>query len=349
MAGEQGQGHHRTRRGRTGLGWFFGSFVVGLLVGGGMAIGQRATDPGEGSRATPAAGGESADRQAFVRAVQDGGAALSKERYSDAFLAFQRAARADPRSPIPQCGIGDVYRGLDRNELAAEAYRKAVELDPDHPKARLRLASVLCVLGRTGESIEILQRLRSEQPENVVLLGELARNYLRSGRAQDAISLLELYVKARPREPWGLARLGRACALANRPKVAEAAFRRALAVEPKGVLARLWLGQLLVAEGRRAEGDALLEEFRRLKALQVQERALERRLIRRPDDPKTLAALGWVRYQLGDYERSLRVVRSALELDPGQENLLRIEKLIEAQIAAIARARASGGAAAPGG
>lgn len=81
---------------------------------------------------------------------------------------------------------------------------------------------------------------------------------------------------------------------------AEAAFQRAIAVDPTYSTAHQWYANLLTAMGRFDDAE---REMRRAQEL----------------DPLSLianAALGWVFYFAGDYEQSIAQCRQTLELDP---------------------------------
>ncbi|MGQ9590872.1 MAG: tetratricopeptide repeat protein, partial [Planctomycetota bacterium] len=101
-------------------------------------------------------------------------------------------------------------------------------------------------------------------------------------------------------------------------------YRNALAVDPHESLAWLWLGQLLVAQGRKAEAEAALANFRKLRDIWDELRSTERELLRRPDDVKALVRVAKARFQLGRYRESLGALDRALEIAPEDEALRRL-------------------------
>lgn len=262
-------------------------------------------------------------------------ACLSTERYGDAFLELKEAERVAPADPRVHHGFGEVYRNLDRAELAEKAYRKALLLDPDYQIVKIRLAQILCKLGKNEEAVGLLREVQKKQPKNPALWAALARNAMRLGKPGEAITWLEKYNAALGRQVWGCANLGRAYAEAGNHEAAEKAFREAIAIDPKTRLAYLWLGQLLVATGRKTEAEHFLETFRLHWRLSDEIRTLERALLRRPDNFRALVGLARARYAMGKVREALIPLKRAVELAPDDQQLRGLyEKLSrEAQMA----------------
>jgi tetratricopeptide (TPR) repeat protein/tRNA A-37 threonylcarbamoyl transferase component Bud32 len=69
-----------------------------------------------------------ADARAYTNI---GSLELSRGRMAEAAAAFREAARLEPRNPIAQRNLGDVYERLGRHDAATAAYRSAVALCED--------------------------------------------------------------------------------------------------------------------------------------------------------------------------------------------------------------------------
>ena len=111
---------------------------------------------------------------------------------------------------------------------AATAYGAALARAED-PGARLRRALALERLGRTGEEIAELERLRSERPTDVFARAHLGDAYEDAGRRVDAEAELKWVAEAQPDRPAGWLRLARFYEHAGRPREAREAAERARA------------------------------------------------------------------------------------------------------------------------
>ena len=139
--------------------------------------------------------------------------------------------RLDPNQGEFRANFGNLLRKWGKPIRAERAYRAAVELLPDHRPARTGLALTLIDLGRTAEAEEQAQIL----------------------------------IKKSESEPDGWVTLGLALDAGGRTADAEAAYRRAIALDPAHAVARHNLGALL-ARLERPEASKVLDEARRLGA-----------------------------------------------------------------------------------
>jgi Flp pilus assembly protein TadD len=305
--------------------WALSGLVASLPLG---FLGWWFLDPGMGAQegldrdpANVVARGMEVDRL-----CEKAYAHVSAERFADAFDVLTQAVRLDPGDPRPYMGLGEVCRKLDYDQRAEDYYRKAVEVDPKSNAAKVSLSMVLCDFGKNREAIEILEEVEKEKPKDPFVWAELAINAIHLGSPKEAIPLLERYNATQGRQAWGYENLGRAYAEAGEAVKAEKAYREAIEINPKTALAHLWLGQLLITLGRRAEAEGFLGTFRQLREWQTQARFLEQGVNRSPDDVMMLVRLAHVRTLLGQDREALVPLERALKLAPGDD---RIRKLYE--------------------
>lgn len=109
---------------------------------------------------------------------------------------------------------------------AAAFYASALALNDD-PEARLRRALALERLGRTGEQIVELERLRGERPGDTFARAHLGDAYEDAGRRQEAEAELRWVAEAQPDRAAGWLRLARFYERAGRPREAREALDRA--------------------------------------------------------------------------------------------------------------------------
>jgi Flp pilus assembly protein TadD/4-amino-4-deoxy-L-arabinose transferase-like glycosyltransferase len=169
----------------------------------------------------------------------------------------------------------DRYLGLyhltqHRTREAEAAYRRALDDDPDYADVHLELGQLLMEQGRSDEALVHLRRA-----------GEIC-----------PFAAQTHYV------------LGTAYATLGSDSLAEAAYRRAIAIEDHGEAYRD-LGILLLDQRRSKEAETLLLEARRLI----------------PDDVNVWYRLSECYYIQGDYEKTEAALRGALRLTPEDHNI----------------------------
>ncbi len=150
--------------------------------------------------------------------------------------------------------LGVALAGLGQNDGAAEQFKKSVELDPSQAQAHYHYSQVLRTLGRTDEAREQLKLFQQRQQATVDLaLGETksgqASQALKDGHPEQAVSLYEEAIKARPND--ALLEYNFALALAKAsgsiPDAApreSAALEKAIEIQPGFALAHNRLGEL---------------------------------------------------------------------------------------------------------
>ncbi|MBN1421309.1 MAG: tetratricopeptide repeat protein [Planctomycetes bacterium] len=322
---------------------FLAFFTLGILLAAGASgilhafrsgPAEAPPRPRPAAAPAPAAGKGTAgvNRERAEEVFQRGYAHLSNERYGEAVRDFEEAARLDPTDPRPHVGLAKIHQALDYDERAEQAYRKAIALDPTFDDAKVFLAQILCDFGRNEEALGLLEEVARRAREDSIVWAEIAVNQMRLGYPEKAIPLLERYDRAAGRQAWGPMNLGRALADVGRIDEAEKAYREALAIDPKISLAYLWLGQLLMAKGRREEAEPLLRTYRELRTLHTEEHQLNLAVSRGSEDPRVfvnvLVRLAQVRHLLGKEREAVIPLRWALEYAPGDAKL---RKLFEDQ------------------
>jgi tetratricopeptide (TPR) repeat protein len=115
--------------------------------------------------------------------------------------------------------------------VAAAEYRLALAVaDADDPDARLSRALALERLGRDGEALEELERVRTARPADVVTRAHLAERYEAAGRAAEAEGELRYLAELTPGRASGWERLARFYERAGRERDARSARERARAL-----------------------------------------------------------------------------------------------------------------------
>ncbi len=187
--------------------------------------------------------------------------------------------------------LGDIYVTEDLVELAASAYRRAIDIDPGQPIARpLRSAEVLAARGALAQARQIATHIgeacaaQMQDADRRKLLKLEARLSMADGTGSDeTATVLEEIIQLDPLDGEALMLLGQHYARQNQPDRAIFYYERAASVEAFEVNARIRHAQVLVGLGRYADAVGLLRRAQELKPRDDVARYLEQveRLARR--------------------------------------------------------------------
>lgn len=267
------------------------------------------------------AGAEAAFRVAVNLAPGDGTAAtglarvhLAMGRADEAVRTLDALLERAPADRFAYQVLATSYRALGRMREADEAAAAgaAGEPQPIDPwldemggfrrgfAAMLKDATALGVGGRTNEAIAILERLRSERPDDTGLQTYLAGLYATAGRTGEAKPLLGTLLAANADDFDATMNLATAHLFDRAFDEADATVVRALAIRPGDPDATRLRG--VVAWRRERLDDA--------------ERWLAEAAAANPKDAKALAWIGSIRLQRGHIRDAHAAYRDALARDP---------------------------------
>ncbi len=212
-------------------------------------------------------------------------------------LARFSAAQEDARS---WAALGEALTRLERWDLAAIAFQRALHLDPDFSAARAYLGLALDNMGRNGyPQLKAARDLAPNAPLPRALLG---MHWLLTGRPRQALQELEIAVRLDPENPAYAAQLGAAYAEVGQVSAALESYRRAAELgqgEPS-----FWL--LLAQTSLRLE-------------TRVQELGLpaaRNALVLDPESAAAMDSLGYAHLLLGHMQLAERLLYRALQTDP---------------------------------
>lgn len=245
--------------------------------------------------------------QGLAEALFDIASLLHQERQSDqALLYIQMALYLRPNLTVAQMTLGEILLQQGRYEEAIEAFNT---ISPDSPfrwTARLSIADAYDVLDETDQAISMLESMAGERPERYDALsriGNLLRSRERFAEAAQAYDrAIERIGAGLEERHWALL-YARGIALERSKQWprAEKDFLRALELEPEQPYVLNYLGYSWVEKGHNLD-----------QAQSMIERAVEQR----PNDGYIVDSLGWVLYQLGNFEEAVIHLERAVELRP---------------------------------
>jgi tetratricopeptide (TPR) repeat protein len=196
------------------------------------------------------------------------GTALAEAgRLEDAERALRDAIVALPASGGARWALSEVYERLSRGPDAVALLDEAARLTVVAGKAHLywRIAELAHGYQRDyGHVIDVLSRRARLLPNEPHAHKDLGLAYARAGRDDEALIELEMASLLGHQDAEMLGTIGQIHLTAGRVAAAEAALRRAVALDPNLAQARYALGITLQRLGRRDESKEQLDAFQRL-------------------------------------------------------------------------------------
>lgn len=189
------------------------------------------------------------------------GAHMATGNPREAIVHLRRALELAPEFTAAHLRLGDAYSATGETEMSEASYRRAVALAPEDPRGHVGLARAFLFGGKPEEGEAALHRgleLARGAPDMVNLVATVL---VEAGGLDAALELFRASVREAPDDPAGHAGMGIALHMLGRAGEAEAAYRRALELEPGHVLALKHLGVLMQETGSLG---AAADCFRRL-------------------------------------------------------------------------------------
>jgi tetratricopeptide (TPR) repeat protein len=225
---------------------------------------------------------------------------IEQHQLDEASRALTRSVELDPTAPEPHYFLGVLHQRWSEDAEAFACYKKAMECNATHPQYLLASAESLVALGQLDEAIELLLHAGKEfqhQPAISALLGHI---YLRNGNPSQAANYLADSRLLGNDDLETLALL--ATAQFNAGDYTNCLYTLAQLQENENlsfVFQRL-KGKCLSATGRHIQGrDICLKITRQI-----------------PDDADAWIDLGYIAWEMGDYDRVAACGRKISELQP---------------------------------
>ncbi|NEV62985.1 tetratricopeptide repeat protein [Thiorhodococcus minor] len=228
---------------------------------------------------------------------------LQLEDLGGARLYFERLYETGERKGEAAFYLGQAAEQSDDVSAALEWYGRVDGANSDD--AHVRIALLKARQGQVAQAREILQRLRSESPDNAIPLFMVEAEILDEvGLPEDALAVYDAALGSHPANTNLLYARGLYRVKQGDIAAGEQDLRRIIEVEPNHADALNALGYTLADRTKR------YEEARAL---------IERAYAIKPDEPAILDSMGWVSYRLGNLETALDYLERAFEkLDDGE-------------------------------
>lgn len=223
---------------------------------------------------------------------------LKARRFEEAITFYRRLIDLNPGDDSYWVGLAWAYHDSGRQDEAVDCFEQVFERELQRRIftgfAYDELVRIFKESKQFGRLVDICERAVAAQPEDIALLGELGDAYLKAGRPGDAVGIFEKMTAMEPDASAFFCSLGqarimnhdfaggeaayyRAAAIdpseaglffgrmahvyhdAGHPEKAEEAFRQGLAVNEDNPVLLMGLGDVLIQQGKLAEGSAVYE------------------------------------------------------------------------------------------
>ncbi|MBA3913183.1 MAG: tetratricopeptide repeat protein [Acidobacteriales bacterium] len=270
------------------------------------------------------------DYQSEIWDLPDSANADASAKYENAREAFERkdfaaeiadvqeATKIDPKFTRAWLWLGEIYNDQRQFDLAVEADRKAVAVDPQEPISYKALAFTLLRAQRIEEALTAWQEFGKLSPQDPVGIHQLAGAYMRLKRYKEAAAVLEKGVQSYPEKAGMSASLAYCYVQSGDAEKAAAAYKSALALDPRHELYNTAAYELAEAG---VDLPLALEFARKAVAeLETTTAAIKLADVKVADlrNTSNLAAewdtLGWVLFKMGDLTGAQRYLNAAWRL-----------------------------------
>ncbi len=151
------------------------------------------------------------------------------------------------------------------DERAVELYAKELEIAPETQVVAVNRAILLSQMGRTDDAVEAFRKVIELNPEDANAYSELAGLYLEQGREDEAMAVLSELESIGEPNPVLWYNIGANFSNRDLDDQAEAAYRKALTIQPDFAEAFRELGYLCVRRGDLAGAVAEFDRYLELR------------------------------------------------------------------------------------
>lgn len=192
--------------------------------------------------------------------VRSGDAYAAKKRYAEAIIEYRRAVQIDPKFGTARYKLAEAYAATDDTLNALGEYVRAADVMPENEELQLKAGNLLLLFGRFQDAKTRARTVLKRDPKHPIAL-ILLGNALAGLRAlDDAVVVAERVTEQMPNRPGLYTNLGALRLARGDTEMAEAAFKRAVAVGGKAIPPYLALSNFYRASGRVADAERLLRE-----------------------------------------------------------------------------------------
>jgi tetratricopeptide (TPR) repeat protein len=193
----------------------------------------------------------------------------AEKRDEFAVIEYANAVRLDPKFGEARLKLAETYERMNNLRAALPEFIRAADALPDNRDAQIKATQILLLGGRFEDAKARATTLLTRNPKDVDALLLRANALAALKDPAGAITEIEEALKVQPNESRTFVNLGAVRMGSGDAKEAEAAFRKAVSLEPSSVDAHLAFANFLWSAGRQAEAEQEVKQ-----ALSLQPRHL---------------------------------------------------------------------------
>ncbi len=217
-----------------------------------------------------------------------------------AAIAIENLRKKHPDLPQARILLADAYQAMGQFDNAASFLREQLKITPDSAADHFLLGLVLRRQKRNDEAWLEFDKSLELAPDDWRSVDQMVEMDLAEERFEAAGQRIERYLAANPKAAAGYLMQGKMDAARRDWVSAEKALGTAIEIDPSLEAAYSGLVSVYIAQ----------------KNLPLAVAQLEATLKKRPDDPRTLLALGLVCQQMKNYEKARDAYEKLLEVRP---------------------------------
>lgn len=190
-----------------------------------------------------------------VQYVKSGNEYMNKKRYPEAIIEYRKAILAAPKYGEARYKLAEAYAASDDVRNALPEYVRAADILTDDVDLQLKAGNLLLLGGRFQDAKTRARVALKKEPNNFkafVLLGNALAG-LR--QMDDAVNVAQRAAELEPERPGLMTNLGTLEFIKGDRDLAEAAFKKAVAIGGRNVSAPLALGTFYRTCGRLKEAE----------------------------------------------------------------------------------------------
>jgi len=252
--------------------------------------------------------------------------------HQEAIAENRRLLESMPNDPTISLRLAISLGVVGKHEEAIAGLRAAAARDPQNPLVYQQLGASLSAIGKHQDALAAYRRVATLRPDDIDAVGTIGAVLWQLGQGHAAVDCLQRAMAAKP-SLLHATNLGIALAGLRRFAEAEAAYRQALAFEPRSSELKIGLAEVFAQQSRLDESHRLLDEVLALEPTSVPALALLSAVLVANDqadaalaaarravdadaqDPLAYVAVGWVQLKRGNPQASFTSANQALHLN----------------------------------
>lgn len=220
--------------------------------------------------------------RALARLLRDSDPGTAKRALIDALT-------ITPETPDDTLLAAEIAEAAGDNDLAEQAYRRALQAAPDSSAAVAGLAHLLLKEKKYTDAEPLLKAALTRDPDDPALNAQYAALLAEEGRSGEAIAPLEKLHKLQPKDRSIAEMLADGYAQAGDTEKADAVYAELLSETPNDPELEFARGQILIREKKYAEALVLLQSAAKL----------------RQNDPDAWAGVAFAASKTGQFQLEL--------------------------------------------